>query len=100
MNSQYSIDGKKITVFGPEEFDFSSSIKVGKLPNGQWVIIKDRKSRIIMKDGHIIKEQAKKIIDMVDAKKVCMGTTAPVCSKTKLFLEELDIDVFSLEKIL
>jgi len=53
-----------------------------------------------MKDGYIIKEQAKKIIDMVDAKKVCMGTTAPVCSKTKLFLEELDIDVFSLEKIL
>ena len=100
MNSKYSIDGKKITVFASEEFGFSSSIKVGKLPNGQWVIIKDRKSRIIMKDGHLIKEQAKIIIDMVDAKKVCMGTTAPVCSKTKLFLEELDIDVFSLEKIL
>jgi len=60
MNSQYSIDGKEITVVGSEEFDFSSSIKVGKLPNGQWVIIKDGKSRIIMKDGHIIKEQAKK----------------------------------------
>ena len=60
MNSQYSIYGKKITVFGSEEFGFSSSIKVGKLPNGQWVIIKDGKSRIIMKDGHIIKEQAKK----------------------------------------
>ena len=42
----------------------------------------------------------KKNIDMVDTKKVCMGTTALVCSKTKLFLEELDIDVFSLEKIL
>ena len=100
MNSQYSIDGKEITVVGSEEFDFSSSIKVGKLPNGQWVIIKDRKNRIIMKDGYLIKEQAEKIIEIVGAKEVCLGTTAPVCSKTKLFLEGSNIDVISLEKIL
>ena len=100
MNSQYFINGKKITIIDSRDRGIPANIKTGYLPNGQWVIIKDRKSRIIMKDGYIIKEQAKKIIDMVDAKKVCMGTTAPVCSKTKLFLEELDIDVFSLEKIL
>ena len=62
-------------------------------------IIKDRKSRIIMKDGYLIKEQAEKIIELVGAKEVCLGTTAPVCSKTKLFLERTNIDVFSLDKI-
>ena len=52
-----------------------------------------------MKDGHLIKEQAEKIIDLVGAKEVCLGTTAPVCSKTKLFLEESNIGVHTLDKI-
>ena len=60
MKSQYSIDGKNLIVVDSKEQGFPSNVKVDKLPNGQWVIIKDRKSRIIMKDGHIINEQAKK----------------------------------------
>ena len=99
MKSQYSIDGKNLTVVDSKEQGFPSNVKVGKLQNGQWVIIKDRKSRIIMKDGHIIKEQAKNIIDIVGVKVVFLGTSAPVCSKTKLFLEESKINVFSLDQI-
>ena len=99
MNSQYFINGKKITIVDSKDQGIPANIKTGYLPNRQWVIIKDRKSRIIMKDGHIIREQGKIVIDIVGAKAVCLGTTASVCSKTKLFLEESNIAVFSLDRI-
>ena len=99
MDNHYLMNGEKITVLNSKEKGLPAKIKTGNLPNGIWVIIKDRKSRIIMKDGYLIKEQAEKIIELVGAKEVCLGTTAPVCSKTKLFLEGLNIDVFPLDKI-
>ncbi len=99
MSSQYFINGQEITIVDSKDRGIPANIKTGYLPNGQWVIIKDRKSRIIMKDGHIIREQGKIVIDTVGAKAVCLGTTAPVCSKTKLFLEESNIAVFSLNQI-
>ena len=68
MNSQYFINGKKITIVDSKDQGIPANIKTGYLPNGQWVIIKDRKSRIIMKDGHIIREQGKMVIDTVGAK--------------------------------
>jgi len=52
-----------------------------------------------MKDGQIIRKQGKIVSDTVGAKAVCLGTTASVCSKTKLFLEESNIAVFSLDRI-
>ena len=53
-------------------------------------IIIDRKSRIIMKDGHRIVNQAKKI-NTIQESKICLYTSAPVCSKTKEFLKKNDI---------
>ena len=99
MDNHYLMNGEKITVLDSKEKGLPTNIKTGNLLNGSWVIIKDRKSRIIMKDGYLIKEQAEKIIELVGAKEVCLGTTAPVCSKTKLFLEGSNIDVLSLDKI-
>ena len=99
MNGHYLMNGDKITLQDSREYGLPTNIKTGKLSNGVWVIIKDRKSRIIMKDGHLIKEQAEKIIDLCGAKKVCLGTTAPICSKTKLFLEGSNIVVHTLYKI-
>ena len=53
-------------------------------------IIIDRKSRIIMKDGPRIVNQAKKI-NIIQESKICLYTSAPVCSKTKEFLKKNDI---------
>ena len=55
-------------------------------------IIIDRKSRIIMKDGHRIVNQAKKI-NTIQASNICLYTSAPVCGKTKEFLKKNDIAI-------
>ena len=55
-------------------------------------IIIDRKSRIIMKDGHRIVNQAKKI-NTIQEINICLYTSAPICSKTKEFLKKNDIAI-------
>lgn len=57
------------------------------------IIVKDRKSRIIMKDGNQILEMAGKIREARPKMKVSLFTTAPVCSKTLAFLEGHGIGV-------
>ena len=53
-------------------------------------IIKNIKSRIIMKDGMKIVDIAKSIQVQKNTKKY-LATKAPVCSKTKKYLEENQI---------
>ena len=53
-------------------------------------IVKNIKSRIIMKDGIKIVDIAKSIKAQKNTKKF-LATTAPVCSKTKRHLEENQI---------
>ena len=55
-------------------------------------IIKNIKSRIIMKDGHKILETVKQIKNKTN-RSVSLATTAPVCSKTTRFLDENDIKI-------
>jgi hypothetical protein len=60
-------------------------------------ITKYRKSRIIMKDGKQILEQAAIIREQLGDVKIVLETAAPVCSKTKFFLQsENDIEVRSM----
>ena len=53
-------------------------------------IVKNIKSRIIMKDGLKLSVLAKKI-KIVKNATVFLATTAPVCSKTTKYLEENEI---------
>ena len=55
-------------------------------------IVKNIKSRIIMKDGLKLLDIAKNI-KTVNSKTVILATTAPVCSKTKKYLEENKIKI-------
>ena len=57
-------------------------------------IVKNIKSRIIMKDGLKLLAVAKNI-KSVNSKTVILATTAPVCSKTKKYLEENEIKITS-----
>ena len=57
-------------------------------------IVKNIKSRIIMKDGLKLFDLAKKIKTIKNAR-VSLATTAPVCSKTKKYLEENEIKITS-----
>ena len=65
---------------------------IGQDNNNHLYIIKNIKSRIIMKDGHKIVETIKQIKNKTKSS-VSLATTAPVCSKTTRFLNENDIKI-------
>ena len=65
---------------------------IGEDSNNHYYIIKNIKSRIIMKDGHKIVETVKQIKNKSNSS-VSLATTAPVCSKTTRFLNENDIKI-------
>ncbi len=65
---------------------------IGQDNNNHLYIIKNIKSRIIMKDGHKIAKAVKQIKDKTNSS-VSLATTAPVCSKTTRFLNENDIKI-------
>ena len=65
---------------------------IGQDNNNHLYIIKNIKSRIIMKDGHKIVEAVKQIKNKTN-NSVSLATTAPVCSKTTRFLNENDIKI-------
>ena len=60
--------------------------------NNNIYILKNIKSRIIMKDGLKLLALAKKIKTVKNAT-VFLATTAPVCSKTKKYLEKNEIKI-------
>ncbi len=77
----------------PKLYGLPPSTKLIKAGTDQFEIIIQRKSRIIMKDGEGILAKVNKIKNHVSNAKVGLKTSAPVCSKTKLFLEEHGISV-------
>ena len=79
----------------PKLYDLHSRIILRKNKKDTYIVI-DRKSRIVMKDGYRILEIAKKIRDFETGKNVGVLSNAPVCSKTRKYLEKEDIKVKSL----
>ena len=71
----------------PKKFGLHPSTKIEQTDDTQFVIRIDRKSRIIMKDGKKILDKISKIKASVPDAAVNVATTAPVCGKTKQFLE-------------
>ena len=75
----------------PTQYNLSSRVDLRQDRSGGLLIIIDRKSRIIMKDGIRVLEMVKKI-NKIDAKKnISVRTSAPICSKTKKLLLENNI---------
>tara|TARA_B100001750_G_C15030249_1_gene361431 strand:+ start:189 stop:440 length:252 start_codon:yes stop_codon:yes gene_type:complete len=56
------------------------------------IIVINRKSRIIMKDGRKILEKVRKI-QQQENKIISVKTNAPLCSKTKQHLQENGIEI-------
>ena len=76
----------------PLKLGLSKRIRVSLGLDRNYYIIKNIKSRIIMKDGKKIVETAS-IIKNQTSKQVFLATTAPVCSKTKTYLISKDIQI-------
>ena len=63
---------------------------------GSLFVLIDRKSRVVMKDGHRVVKIAEDIKKVNQNKKISLLTSAPVCSKTKILLSKNNISVLSL----
>ncbi len=78
----------------PHLYGLSARTNLVQIDNSIGIVI-DRKSRIIMKDGHRIVKQAH-AIQIKNNKPVILITSAPVCSKTKQYLSANNILINSL----
>lgn len=94
----YYIEDKKILLSSPKKFGLSSRTVLGQDTNNHWVLIKDRKSRIIMKDGRQILSQIQMIKNSKQNLKISLATNAPVCGKTTAFLKKNGVEILSLKK--
>lgn len=77
----------------PKKFGLNSRLEIFQLNKNLYEIIKTRKSRIVMVDGEKFLEQVKKILEVDPGAIVRIKTTAPVCSKTRKFLHDHQIEI-------
>ena len=82
----------ELKLIEPITVGVSNRIKIGVDINNNYYIVKNIKSRIIMKDGKKINETANTIIKETK-KNVFLATTAPVCSKTINYLNDEKIKI-------
>ena len=84
----------KLNQIDPSTLGFSKRTRVAVGGDRNYYIIKNIKSRIIMKDGKKIVETAN-IIKNQTNKRVFLATTAPVCSKTTTYLKSKNIQIIT-----
>ncbi len=94
----YYIENKELSLIDPQKFGLSLRTVLGQYFNNHMVLIKNRKSRIIMKDGRQIFKQIQQIQDHNPNLKTSFATNAPACSKTTTFLKEKGIEILSFKK--
>ena len=76
----------------PKKYGLSTRVVLIENEQNEIIISIDRKSRIIMKDGIKIADQARQI-QIQEQKTISVKTNAPVCSKTTQFLQKKGIEV-------
>ena len=80
----------------PKRYKLSSRTNILQGNKKDFYIVIDRKSRIVMKDGYRISKIAKAVLGVEKSSSINLLTSAPVCSKTQLFLSENDIQIKAL----
>ena len=80
----------------PKTYNLSPRTKLLQDNAGSLFVLIDRKSRVVMKDGHRVVKIAEDIKKVNQNKKIYLLTSAPVCSKTKKFLLKCSIPVLVL----
>ena len=76
----------------PKKYGLSTRVVLIENDQKEIIISIDRKSRIIMRDGIKIVDQAHQIRQQ-EQKTISVQTNAPVCSKTKLYLQKKGIEI-------
>ena len=82
----------------PKKYNLNSRTTLYKKMDDIFIII-DRKSRIIMKDGYRISEQAKSVWTMDPGIRIRVATSAPICTKTIECLRQVNIEILELNAL-
>ena len=82
----------ELKLIEPDTVGVSNRTKIGVDIDNNYYIVKNIKSRIIMKDGKKINETANTITKQTK-RNVFLATTAPVCSKTTNYLNDKKIKI-------
>ena len=77
----------------PKQFGFPGKTVIEKLDDTHYVLVIDRKSRVIMADGKKLVEKAEKIKKVKPGVRISLKSSAPVCSKTIPYLAGHGIDL-------
>ena len=77
----------------PRRYNLSPRLNLQQNKLNELFIIIDRKSRVVMKDAHRILEMINRIQSIEKDRYVSVLTSAPVCSKTRIFLSNNSIPV-------
>ena len=85
------------SLIDPKIYGLPGRTVIQKIKKNHFALVKDRKSRIIMKDGIKILEQAGKIWESSPEIKISILTSAPLCSKTIDFLNDNKISILKLK---
>ena len=80
----------------PKAFNLSSRTNIQENDRNEVFFIINRKSRIIMKDGIRIFNQIQKVKEKRRNVRFFLKTSAPVCSKTKKYLNQKNIEIFDI----
>ena len=86
------------TRLDPKKFGLTARTVIEQHDEDTIAIVIKRKSRIIMADGNKILEKATKIKEAAPSISVVLKTSAPVCSKTRLFLEDTGIQIVTIKQ--
>lgn len=78
-------------------FGLNNRIKIIKIDNNTYGILKKRKSRIIMKDGYQIEEIANAIKSVIPLAEIRLIVSGPICSKTTKYLNTKSIHIIDEE---
>ena len=79
----------------PKKYNLKSRVLIKQPTPNHIIIVVDRKSRVIMKDGMRINEQKQAINQVKPNAKISFQTTAPICSKTKKYLLSKNISIIN-----
>ena len=83
-------------IIDPKQFGLPSKTVIEQISKNNFAIVISRKSRVIMADGKKLLDKATKIKEDQPQAIVTLKISAPLCSKTKQFLEEHGIAVHTM----
>ncbi len=77
----------------PKQYGLPPKTVIEQIRKHHLAIVISRKSRVIMSDGRTILQKANRIREQQPRTKISLRISAPLCCKTKHFLEEHGIEI-------